>query len=45
MLDYDPPFDLEFTADADYWDKVYLPWNDEDEDLNIDLLLNSTNDF
>lgn len=45
MIDYDPPFDIEFSADGEYWDNVKLPWNEDDEELNIELLLNSEHVF
>lgn len=45
MIDYDPPFNEEFSADAEYWDKIQLPWNEEDEELDITRLLKSKNDF
>ena len=45
MIEYESPFDDEFTADCDYWDNFQLPWNDDDEDLNIESLLHSKNDF
>jgi hypothetical protein len=43
MLDYDPPFNEEFSADCDYWESIKLPWNEDDEDINIESLL-QTND-
>jgi hypothetical protein len=45
MIDYESPFSDEFSADGEYWDKFELPWNEEDEELNIHLLLMSKNDF
>ena len=45
MIEYDPPFDEEFIADGEYWNDFQLPWNDDDEDLNIESLLHSKNDF
>lgn len=43
MLDYDLPFNEEFSADCDYWDSIPLPWNEDDDDINIESLL-QTND-
>lgn len=45
MIEYESPFNDEFIADGEYWNDFQLPWNDEDEDLNIELLLSSKNDF
>lgn len=45
MTEYESPFDEEFIADGEYWDKFELPWNDDDDDLNIESLLRSKNDF
>jgi hypothetical protein len=45
MMEYESPFNEEFTADSDYWENLQLPWNEEDEDLNIESFLNQQNDF
>jgi hypothetical protein len=38
MIDYEPPFTEEFSADGDYWSDVPLPWEEgNDEEMN-DLL-------
>ena len=41
MIDYEAPFSEEFSADSDYWDNVPLPWNEEEEELNLEHLLAS----
>jgi len=44
-IDYDSPFENEFIADYEYWEDFQLPWNEEDEDLNIESYLNEQHDF
>lgn len=45
MIAYESPFNEEFIADGEYWNDFQLPWNEEDEDLNIESFLNQQNDF
>ena len=47
MLDYDPPFNEEFSADCDYWESIKLPWNEnlDDEEINIESLLQMNDVF
>jgi len=45
MNEYESLKHDEFLADGEYWDTIELPWKDEDEDLNIESLLISRNDF
>lgn len=41
MMDYEAPFSEEFSADADYWDKIPLPWNEDDDEQDLESLLSS----
>jgi hypothetical protein len=45
MIDYESPFNEEFSADCEYWEKFQLPWNEEDENLNIESYLAKAHDF